>query len=137
MMFYILIILPTLFENYIYLYSIENGFDPLLIKSIIYVESRFNPAAINKKTLCVGLMGIQSNGTKEDIEKLKNPKTNIKLGCKILMHKIKTAGSLYEGLVRYGNSERYAKKVLKIHEILKNQKTANTTKIVPKQSKKK
>jgi len=77
-------------------------------------------------------MGIQSNGTKSDIDKLKNPKKNIKLGCMILRHKIKRAGSLYKGLIRYGGNVKYAKKVLRIYEIIKKQKTVTTTKTMPK-----
>jgi len=132
LIYIILILLPSLFDNYIYIYSRESGFDPNLIKAIIYVESRFHPESYNRETKCVGLMGIQSNGTDGDIAKLKNPKTNIKLGCMILKHKIKRAGSLYGGLIRYGGSARYSKEVLRIYEIIKEQKAKPTTKVMPK-----
>jgi len=98
-----------------------------LIEAVICAETaQWNETAHNRKSNCIGLMGIKSNGTKEDITKLKNPSNNIRLGSKILLHKIKTHGGWFKGLTRYGNSKKYAKMVLRFYNDIEKYKKENS-----------
>lgn len=94
-----------------------------LIEAVICIETvTWNERAHNRNSDCIGLMGIQSNKTKHDIERLKNPILNIKFGSMILLHKIKKRGSLFKGLTEYGNAKWYAKKVLKFKKQIEERK---------------
>ena len=46
---YIRKIYPVKFKKHIIKYSKENGVDPYLVTSIIFVESKFYPKAVSKK----------------------------------------------------------------------------------------
>ena len=79
------------YMEYINKYSSENNIDPLLIATIIKVESDFN-RNIKSKSGAIGLMQLmeetaleEANEVGEDInvtEKLYNPEINIKIGTK-------------------------------------------------------
>jgi len=105
-------------------YAQQNDFFPLLIAAIIQIESNWQPEAISKSK-AVGMMGILSDGSSEDIKRLQNPILNIKFGCKILRHKINgikkhtgkdTITDTLKGLVRYNPNGglKYAREVVKL-----------------------
>jgi soluble lytic murein transglycosylase-like protein len=67
----------------------EEEINPLLIASIIQVESSWNPKAVSNKGAC-GLMQVvpkwnpKKDGSLYTCEELKNPVLNIKVGTKAL-----------------------------------------------------
>lgn len=69
--------------------SMEEEISPLLIASIIQVESSWNPKAVSNKGAC-GLMQVvpkwnpKKDGSLYTCEELKNPELNIKVGIKAL-----------------------------------------------------
>ena len=69
--------------------SMEEEINPLLIASIIQVESSWNPKAVSNKGAC-GLMQVvpkwnpKKDGSLYTCEELKNPVLNIKVGTKAL-----------------------------------------------------
>ena len=91
----------------------------LLIAAIIEVESKWDSNAISESN-AVGLMGVLSDGSKKDIAKLKNPRTNIFCGTGILRHKIGKTGhdtttDITRGLRAYNpNDKTYPERVLRI-----------------------
>jgi soluble lytic murein transglycosylase len=71
-------------------YSAEYSLDPLLVSSIIYTESHYDPSAVSPKR-AVGLMQVLPETAEFIVRKnrmdpallsdLKNPEHNIKIGC--------------------------------------------------------
>ena len=85
------------------------GFDPTLIVSMIYVESRFEKGAKSTGNAC-GLMQLIPKWNKEKVngklikyscEEIKDPKLNIRLGVKALKRWLKSTGSLDRALCGY------------------------------------
>lgn len=82
-------IYPTIYSEYVYKYSEENGIDPLLTFAIIKAESNFNKDAVSNSN-AIGLMQIVESTAKEIAEKdlelsfstdlLNSPEYNIKIG---------------------------------------------------------
>lgn len=98
------------------------GLDPVLILSVIAIESRFNPIAES----VMGAKGLMQVIPEQHQEKFAphggddavlHPATNILVGAKILKDCIRRAGNLESGLQLYvgaygDNSNQYAQKVL-------------------------
>jgi len=97
------------------------GVDPLLILSVMAVESRFNPIA-ESDAGALGLMQVipRYHTDKYDAasgQSVLDPQTNIQVGAKILHEYIARDGSQVAGLQRYNGSSgdpsnAYANKVL-------------------------
>lgn len=89
-----------------YLTAKDTKLDPLLILSVIAIESRFNPFS-ESPVGAQGLMQVMSRVHKERFNELGgikaalNPVANIKVGAMILRDCIKAAGSVEGGLKRY------------------------------------
>lgn len=89
-----------------YLTAKETKLDPLLILSVIAIESRFNPFS-ESPVGAQGLMQVMSKVHKERFNELGgvkaalNPVANIKVGAMILRDCVKAAGSIEGGLKRY------------------------------------
>ncbi len=89
-----------------YLTAKETKLDPLLILSVIAIESRFNPFS-ESPVGAQGLMQVMSKVHKDRFNELGgvkaalNPVANIKVGAMILRDCVKAAGSLEGGLKRY------------------------------------
>ncbi len=93
-------------------YALEYDIPISLLLSIIYVESSFNPAAVNKNsngTYDYGLMSLNSRTFKGYTdEQLYNVETNLQLGCEFLVmlkEKYRTWGEAvihYNGLYTKG-----------------------------------
>lgn len=74
----------------------KNGIEPELLASVIYVESGFYPHVVSKANAC-GLTqvipkwtgGRETGRRKYTCKQLKNPRTSIKVGAKILGYIIK------------------------------------------------
>ena len=74
----------------------KNGIEPELLASVIYVESGFYPRVVSKANAC-GLTqviprwtgGRETGRRKYTCKQLKNPRTSIKVGAKILGYIIK------------------------------------------------
>lgn len=64
-------------------YSLINGINPIITKSIIQIESNGNPYSFGTKD-DVGLMQIRSKFVPENEIQLLNPCTNIKRGVQLL-----------------------------------------------------
>jgi len=84
----------------------ELKLDPLLILSVIAIESRFNPFA-ESPAGAQGLMQVMSSVHKDKFEPLGgieaalNPVANIKVGSRILKEYVKRGGSVEAGLKMY------------------------------------
>lgn len=84
----------------------ELKLDPLLILSVIAIESRFNPFA-ESPAGAQGLMQVMSTVHKDKFEPLGgieaalNPVANIKVGSRILKEYVKRGGSIEAGLKMY------------------------------------
>lgn len=89
-----------------YLTAQETKLDPLLILSVIAIESRFNPFS-ESPVGAQGLMQVMSKVHHEkftDLGGIKaalNPVANIKVGAMILKDYVQSAGSIEAGLKRY------------------------------------
>jgi soluble lytic murein transglycosylase-like protein len=89
-----------------YLTAKETKLDPLLILSVIAIESRFNPFS-ESPVGAQGLMQVMSKVHHEkfsDLGGIKaalNPVANIKVGAMILKEYVTSAGSIEAGLKRY------------------------------------
>lgn len=97
--------------------AIRHSIDPLLIMSVISIESKFNPLARNNGA--IGLMQIVSRHHKNKISSPKillEPSKNIDIGTQILKECFDKSKSEVTALSRYNGSlgvnTRYAKKVL-------------------------
>ncbi len=98
------------------------GLDPVLILSVVAIESRFNPIAESVMG-AKGLMQVMPEQHQEKFalhggdEAVLDPATNILVGAKILKDCIRRAGNLESGLQLYAgaygdSSNQYAQKVL-------------------------
>jgi len=107
-------------------YSQEYGLDPLLVYSVIKVESKFNPYATSPKG-AKGLMQITPStgkylsgllGEKDFSEKhLYEQETNIRYGCFYLSKLLKDfEGDLVLALAAYNGGEGNVRKWLENHE---------------------
>jgi len=89
-----------------YLSALETKLDPLLILSVMAVESRFNPFA-ESPVGAQGLMQVMSKVHKEKFEDhggvkaALNPVANIKVGSQILKEYVRRGGSVEAGLKSY------------------------------------
>jgi hypothetical protein len=89
-----------------YLTAQETKLDPLLILSVIAIESRFNPFS-ESPVGAQGLMQVMSKVHQEKFSDLGgvkaalNPVANIKVGAMILKEYVTSAGSIEAGLKRY------------------------------------
>jgi len=86
-------------------YAVEYDIPVSLLFSIIYVESSFNPKAINKNsngTYDYGLMSLNSKTFKGySREQLFNIETNLRLGCEYLMWLKKRYKTWGEAVIHY------------------------------------
>lgn len=89
-----------------YLTAHETKLDPLLILSVMAIESRFNPFA-ESPVGAQGLMQVMSKVHKEKFQKLGgvqaalNPVANIQVGAQILKEYVRRGGSVEAGLKMY------------------------------------
>ena len=119
-----------------------NEIDPVILTSVIYVESRWNPTVVSRDGAC-GLTQVlprYSAGTRGRFGKrltckqLKNPETSIKRGSQILSWWLRNYGKGRYTLALCGynagfrckgpnksKGHRYAQKVLRISKKLKRQ----------------
>ncbi len=102
--------------------SAKANLDPLLILSVITVESKFNKYAISSSG-AIGLMQVMPfwlNELEHPTENLFDVETNIHLGCSILREYLDTEkGNLFYALGRYNGSrgrEAYPKLVLDAYQ---------------------
>jgi soluble lytic murein transglycosylase-like protein len=100
----------------------EVGLDPLLVRAVISIESRFNPIAESG----MGAKGLMQIIPKYHLDKLRaaggedavfDPESNIHVGARILQEYVHRTGTLEAGLQFYNgawrdNSAAYAHKVL-------------------------
>ncbi len=113
-----------------YLTALETKLDPLLILSVIAVESRFNPFA-ESPVGAQGLMQVMSKIHKEKfddhggVKAALNPVANIKVGSQILKEYVKRGGSVEAGLKSYVGAANlptdsgYGARVLSEYRMLK------------------
>lgn len=106
------------YAQWIFDSSYEQKLDPVLILSIISVESSFNYKAISNAN-AIGLMQIIYHWHKEKMNTtadLYDPKMNIKIGSKIIREYIDRSNNEVEALLRYngslGQSSVYSMKVM-------------------------
>jgi soluble lytic murein transglycosylase-like protein len=117
--------------------SKANSLEPTLLTALIIVESRFKPWAVSRSNAC-GLTqvipkwtgGKASGRVKYTCKQLKNPRTSITAGAKILNWWIKYKGSVRKGLCGYNagfrgckSAKNYANAVFKVKKSLEG--TAN------------
>lgn len=102
--------------------GLQVGLDPLLILSVMAIESRFNPIAESVMG-AKGLMQVMAKVHKDKFaehggdEAVLDPATNILVGARILKDCIRRGGSLESGLQLYAGafsdlSNQYAQKVM-------------------------
>jgi len=106
-------------------YADDYGLDPVLVASIIQIESKGNHDAVSGMN-AIGLMQVMPSDSGYPIfhqrpvsSDLFNPAINIDWGCKILAGYIETYGSIREGLLHYGPIDYgyiYADQVLALYE---------------------
>ena len=90
--------------------STRNNVDPEMLAALIYVESAYWPKAISSADAC-GLTqvvpkwtgGKETRGIRYTCEQLKNPKTAIRVGARILSYNIRVyaKGNVDKGLCFY------------------------------------
>ena len=114
-----------------YATAVETKLDPLLILSVIAIESRFNPFAESPMG-AQGLMQVMAKVHKDKFEDhggvkaALNPVTNIKVGSEILREYVRRGGSVEAGLKSYvGAADHetdggYGSKVLSEYHRLKD-----------------
>lgn len=114
-----------------YLTAHETRLDPLLILSVMAIESRFNPFA-ESPVGAQGLMQVMSKVHHEKFHKLGgvqaalNPVANIKVGAQILKEYVRRGGSVEAGLKMYVGAAAmetdsgYGAKVLAEHNRLRD-----------------
>lgn len=105
-------------------YAKKYDLDPVLVASIIQVESGGNQDSISYQG-AVGIMQVMSSDSgwaffanRPTKEELLNPKTNIDWGCKILSGFIGQYGNVRDGLMHYGPMDygyTYADQVLSLY----------------------
>jgi len=133
-----------------YLSALETKLDPLLILSVMAVESRFNPFA-ESPVGAQGLMQVMSKVHKEKFEDhggvkaALNPVANIKVGSQILKEYVRRGGSVEAGLKSYvgaalhDNDGGYGAKVLseyrKMKEVASGKRVPTSVPTVPLQVK--
>lgn len=104
----------------------EHGLDPLLIISVIAVESSFNPLSESNMG-AQGLMQVIPRWHREKIPTdageapLFDPVINVAVGSKVLREYVRRHGSVTAGLLQFNGSlsdpsQSYAKKVLAVKE---------------------
>lgn len=100
----------------------RTGLDPLLILSVMAIESRFNPIAESVMG-AKGLMQVIPRFQQDKLDQLGgedsvfDPMTNILVGARILKDAVRRGGGLMPGLQLYAgafgdDSQQYAQKVL-------------------------
>lgn len=109
------------FVDTAYVEARHNGLDPVLIIAVMAVESRFNPIAQNEFG-ATGLMQVipQYHADKfsaTDGESVLDPRTNIRVGARVLREYIGRGGSEAAGLQLYNGaawdeSNAYANRIL-------------------------
>lgn len=107
------------YATWIKRYSDMHGLDPILVLSIMRVESQFNHTAVSP-TGPIGLLQIAFRWHKDKVSSksaLYDPKTNIHVGAKIIKEYSLRTSSEYDTLkMYYGGSKiasrKYANKVL-------------------------
>lgn len=101
--------------------------DPYVLTALIQVESNWNPRVVSKSNAC-GLTQVLTKYSKHTCEELKNPKTSIYEGARLLGYwvNVHKKGNVELGLCAYTkgfacsseknmiNGLTYAKKVVKI-----------------------
>jgi len=104
---------------YIVEQSKESGFDPTLILSMMYVESRFKKNVVSRSGAC-GLMQLIPKWNKEEVggklkkyscKEIMEPKRNIRLGIIALKKWLRSTGSLDRALCGYNAGNICRKKV--------------------------
>ncbi|MBS1198422.1 MAG: Lytic transglycosylase, catalytic [Proteobacteria bacterium] len=116
----------------------EHGLDPLLIISVIAVESSFNPLSESNMG-AQGLMQVIPRYHKEKLPTdageapLFDPVINVAVGSKVLKEYVRRHGSVTAGLLQFNGSlndpsQSYAKKVLAVKERMESAtRRGNTT----------
>lgn len=103
---------------------------PELILCLIFKESSLDPLAKNpsQDSTAWGLMGVTKPATTDlgvDHDTMLDPAANIRAGTKYLNRRISwkrpfgSAGSIGEGLAKYGEGQEYSKSILDCEECLK------------------
>ena len=127
------------YEKFIVTEANKNNIDPELLASLIYVESGFYPKAVSRANAC-GLTqvipkytgGPETGNKKYTCSQLKNPRTSIKVGAKILGYMIKNyahgnedkalcmynAGTICLKKKNFYKKSRYVKKVRMIYDTI-------------------
>jgi len=107
------------YTNFILSAAAKYRVDPILIMSIIYVESKFDYSVVSKGN-AIGLMQIVHSSHPEKSHKngLFDPENNINVGTKIIAEYAAKSGSVAETLLRYngslGTAPAYAVKVMDV-----------------------
>ena len=122
--------------------ALETKLDPLLILSVIAIESRFNPFAESPMG-AQGLMQVMSKVHKKKfddhggVKAALNPVANIKVGSQILKEYVKRGGSVEAGLKSYvgaalhSNDGGYGTKVLSEYRRLKEVANGKRVSVAP------
>ena len=127
------------YENIIVSAAQKNNIEPELLASVIYVESGFYPSVVSRANAC-GLTqvipkwtgGPETGYKKYTCQQLKNPRTSIEVGARILSYAIRVYGSNIEnkGLCYYNAGNiclvkknlykklNYVKKVRRIYDTI-------------------
>lgn len=121
--------IPSLFDELIQLSARQHAVDPRLVKSVMLVESGFNPGAISPKG-ARGLMQLMpATATAYGVRDIHNPAENIAGGTRYLRHLLGLfGGNLEKSLAaynagetavgRYGGIPPYAETRLYVHKAL-------------------
>lgn len=105
---------PIKYKEDILTYSDKFQLSPSLVSSIIYVESHFKKDSVSNRG-AVGLMQIMPNTAESfydgefDAKMLKNPSTNIEIGCRFLNYLFDKYGEINMVLACYNAGETQAR----------------------------
>ena len=93
----------------IYLQAIMHGFSPKIIAAQVFVESSFNPAAVNGRS--VGLMQVNLSVWKKELNidesRMTEPFYNLNMGLKILRIYLNKTGNIWDALFMYNNGYKH------------------------------
>jgi soluble lytic murein transglycosylase-like protein len=102
------------FGEWINKYAKQNELDPYLVAAIIWVESKGNPDAVNKRSQATGLGQVMPKeagsvfSDRPSTDELKKPELNIMWTCKILGYYRKKLGTDYDAAYRYSGGSYWS-----------------------------
>ncbi len=123
------VVLPSHYDDLIALWASRHSLDPKLVKSVMLVESGFNPAAVSSKGARGLLQLMPATAAAHGVQNIHDPAENIAGGTRYLSYLLGVFGGNLEkslaaynageaAVARYGGVPPYAETRLYVHKAL-------------------